>query len=426
MKLSGQDRKELEKFTKFLAYKSVQVIVQSRLGEKQKTRSKPYSSGSDWFNLDIPDLPEVQAEVKRAMGGQVPAAGGPSLCTEISLQTAEGDALALETWQLAVGDSCDPTVRAIYTVYNRMSLLLKSLIAVTRVTPAYRLSVRQGPDSYVICYRVYLGDPQVHLLGDGCQTVQVGQVGTPVGTIALGVVYRTKLTISPQRSAPHNPIMVKSDYFKPDLSPKWVHRNSCPHVKQCSADAELNGTKPSDRDGAVPSNAFKQHENCVAPSNGYNNADEGFVDIRNGAFAPLTMVPDVDFEIPEVPFQSLLPSESEQVPETAENSTNGTENGKTGVLKDAPGDQNGKDSPPAGDDFVLIDLKPPFAESDGSTDLGAFFQECQTAPMLSSFACQPTLEEQVSEISAHLAVLESSLPDLDQFVESICQSETVK
>uniref|UniRef100_A0A2R5LA97 Autophagy-related protein 13 n=2 Tax=Ornithodoros turicata TaxID=34597 RepID=A0A2R5LA97_9ACAR len=419
MKLSVQDRKELEKFTKFLAYKSVQVIVQSRLGEKQKTRSKPYSTGSDWFNLDIPDLPEVQAEVKRAMGGQIPAAGGPSLCTEISLQTAEGDSLALETWQLAVAEACDPTVRAIYTVYNRMSILLKSLIAFTRVTPAYRLSARQGPDSYVICYRVYLGDPQVHLLGEGCKSETVGRVGTPIGTVIFGVLYRTKLTISPQRAAPHNPIMVKSDYFKPDLSPKWVHRNSCPHVKPYSGDTEVDGTKVAD--GAL--DAHKNRDYGAAPTNGHTNGDGGFVDIRNGAFAPVPPPLDGEFEIPEVPFQHLLPVENGLSSTDTVDSARANDDSKGDA--DAAVEKNGKESPPA-EDFVLIELKPPFADSDGSADLGAFFHECQTAPMLSSFASQPTLEEQVSEISAHLAALESSLPDLDQFVESVCQCEALK
>ncbi|KAH6936102.1 hypothetical protein HPB50_013376 [Hyalomma asiaticum] len=79
------------------------------------------------------------------------------------------------------------------------------------------------------------------------------------------------------------------------------------------------------------------------------------------------------------------------------------------------------------EDFILVELKPPFADGEeGGTDLGTFFQECQSAPMLSSFSCQPSLEEQVSEISAHLAALESSLPDLDQFVESVCQSDSLK
>lgn len=42
------DKKELDKFTKFLALKVTQVIVQSRLGEKVSTRSKADRAGKDW------------------------------------------------------------------------------------------------------------------------------------------------------------------------------------------------------------------------------------------------------------------------------------------------------------------------------------------------------------------------------------------
>ena len=64
-----------------------------------------------------------------------------------------------------------------HQVYNKMSLLLKSLVTVARVTPAYKLSRRQGSDSYVICYRVMLGDPASPPdLGEGALTARVGQV----------------------------------------------------------------------------------------------------------------------------------------------------------------------------------------------------------------------------------------------------------
>lgn len=47
---------------------------------------------------------------------------------------------------------CDKDIKVSYTVYNRLSVLLKSLMAITRVTPAYKLSRKQGHD-YVILYR---------------------------------------------------------------------------------------------------------------------------------------------------------------------------------------------------------------------------------------------------------------------------------
>jgi Autophagy-related protein 13 len=88
------------------------------------------------------------------------------LCVEISLQTVEGDKMILEVWSLNLHtEQCDPTVRATYTVYSRMGILLKSLISVTRVLPSYKLSRRQSTDSYNIYYRIYVGEPQVHNLG---------------------------------------------------------------------------------------------------------------------------------------------------------------------------------------------------------------------------------------------------------------------
>lgn len=82
------------------------------------------------------------------------------------MKTVEGDKMVLETWSLGVlPEQSDPTVRVTYTVYNRMGILLKSLLSVSRTAPAYKLSRRQGPDSYTMCYRIYMGEPQLHNLG---------------------------------------------------------------------------------------------------------------------------------------------------------------------------------------------------------------------------------------------------------------------
>uniref|UniRef100_A0A673XTQ0 Autophagy-related protein 13 n=1 Tax=Salmo trutta TaxID=8032 RepID=A0A673XTQ0_SALTR len=189
--LSPQDKKDLDKFIKFFALKTVQVIVQARLGEKVCTRSLSSPTGSDWFNLAIKDIPEVTHESKKALAGQLPGIGR-SMCVEISLKTSEGDSMELETWCLEMNEKCDKDIKVSYTVYNRMSLLLKSLLAITRVTPAYKLSRKQGHD-YVILYRIYFGEVQLTGLGEGFQTVRVGVVGTPIGTITLSCAYRTNL-----------------------------------------------------------------------------------------------------------------------------------------------------------------------------------------------------------------------------------------
>ncbi|XP_075694025.1 autophagy-related protein 13 isoform X5 [Rhinoderma darwinii] len=197
--LSPQDRKDLDKFVKFFALKAVQVIVQARLGDKICTRSTSSPTGSDWFNLAIKDIPEVTQEAKKALSGQLPAVGR-SMCVEISLKTSEGDSMELEVWCLEMNEKCDREIKVSYTVYNRLSLLLKSLLAVTRVTPAYRLSRKQGHE-YVILYRIYFGDVQLLGLKEGFQAVRVGTVGTPIGTLTLTCAYRTNLAFMSTRAA---------------------------------------------------------------------------------------------------------------------------------------------------------------------------------------------------------------------------------
>ncbi|XP_077317667.1 autophagy-related protein 13 isoform X1 [Lithobates pipiens] len=225
--LSPQDRKDLDKFVKFFALKTVQVIVQARLGDKICTRSSSSPTGSDWFNLAIKDIPEVTQEAKKALSGQLPAVGR-SMCVEISLKTSEGDSMELEVWCLEMNEKCDREIKVSYTVYNRLSLLLKSLLAVTRVTPAYRLSRKQGHE-YVILYRIYFGDVQLLGLKEGFQAVRVGTVGTPIGTLTLTCAYRTNLAFMSTRQFERTqPIMgIIIDHFVDRPFPSTSHMHPC-------------------------------------------------------------------------------------------------------------------------------------------------------------------------------------------------------
>ncbi|KAH8306163.1 hypothetical protein KR018_003095, partial [Drosophila ironensis] len=226
-KMNAAER-DLEKFIKFLVLKSTQVVVQSRLGEKMQTQCNPLA-GSDWFNIAVQDHPEVLEETKRALAlktGESILQRLP-LCVEISLKTAEGDQMVLEVWSHdlvqpapapAAGSETNEgqTLKAAHSIYNRMGIMLKSLISLTRTTPAYKLSRRQCPDSYGIFYRIYVDRPQVHTLGEGHKHVKIGQLNTIVGSLVMSVSYRTKLTISPTAAqAESNTIMLKSDHFRP-------------------------------------------------------------------------------------------------------------------------------------------------------------------------------------------------------------------
>ncbi|CAG0913560.1 unnamed protein product [Notodromas monacha] len=184
-KPANSAQSDFENYLHALCFKAVQVIVEARLGERISTPSKPDVFGTDWvlsvwargklsqkvfkFNIALNKQEEVRKETKKALSGSLPSPGIP-LCVEISLKTSDGDVMTLECWQLNVDEpspSSSPVSpgKSSYLVYNRMSALLKTLISVTRTTPAYGVSRRQSRDAYVICYRVYLGQPTTDTLG---------------------------------------------------------------------------------------------------------------------------------------------------------------------------------------------------------------------------------------------------------------------
>lgn len=85
---------------------------------------------------------------------------------------------------------------------------------------------------HVICLfvRLFFLLFNVHLyygcvVGDKFKQLKVGSISTPIGLLQLSVAYRTNMTISPQPSGIDTSIMVKSDHFRPDFSPKHGNRN---------------------------------------------------------------------------------------------------------------------------------------------------------------------------------------------------------
>ena len=96
-----------------MSLKAVQVVVQSRLGDRLAAPSNPdISQGTTWFNLAVKDSTEVQSEARRSLSGSIPSPGLPLVC-EVSLKTAEGDSLVLEVWRLAVVAGGDPGVKVV-------------------------------------------------------------------------------------------------------------------------------------------------------------------------------------------------------------------------------------------------------------------------------------------------------------------------
>lgn len=474
--LSSQDRKDLDKFIKFFALKTVQVIVQARLGEKICTRSSSSPTGSDWFNLAIKDIPDVTHEAKKALSGQLPAVGR-SMCVEISLKTSEGDSMELEIWCLEMNEKCDKEIKVSYTVYNRLSLLLKSLLAITRVTPAYRLSRKQGHE-YVILYRIYFGEVQLNGLGEGFQTVRVGTVGTPVGTITLSCAYRINLAFMSTRQferAP--PIMgIIIDHFvdRPYPSPSPMH--PCNHRtgedagvtypsvedSQEVCTTSFSTSPPSQltvpgKEGGVPlapsqpahgtqadqerlvTHIPSEGTHCaVTPSSSedtetVSNSSEGrasphdvleTVFVRKvGAFVnkPINQVALTSLDIP---FAMFAPKNLEL--EDADPMVNPPDSPETtsplhGSLH-SDGSSGGSSGNPH-DDFVVLDFKPAFSKDDIlPMDLGTFYREFQNPPQLSSLSIDigaQSMAEDLDSLPEKLAVHEKNVREFDAFVETL-------
>ncbi|EGW03930.1 autophagy-related protein 13 isoform X2 [Cricetulus griseus] len=474
--LNSQDRKDLDKFIKFFALKTVQVIVQARLGEKICTRSSSSPTGSDWFNLAIKDIPEVTHEAKKALSGQLPAVGR-SMCVEISLKTSEGDSMELEIWCLEMNEKCDKEIKVSYTVYNRLSLLLKSLLAITRVTPAYRLSRKQGHE-YVILYRIYFGEVQLNGLGEGFQTVRVGTVGTPVGTITLSCAYRINLAFMSTRQFERTPpIMgIIIDHFVDRPYPSSSPMHPCnyrtgedagvtyPSVEDSQevCTTSFSTSPPSQlmvpgKEGGVPlapnqpahgTQADQERLVTHAPSDGthcaatpsssedtetVSNSSEGrasphdvleTIFVRKvGAFVnkPINQVTLTSLDIP---FAMFAPKNLEL--EDADPMVNPPESPETTSPLHGSLHSDGSSGGSSGnthDDFVMIDFKPAFSKDDIlPMDLGTFYREFQNPPQLSSLSIDigaQSMAEDLDSLPEKLAVHEKNVREFDAFVETL-------
>ncbi|XP_062818919.1 autophagy-related protein 13 isoform X5 [Anolis carolinensis] len=480
--LSSQDRKDLDKFIKFFALKTVQVIVQARLGEKICTRSSSSPTGSDWFNLAIKDIPEVTHEAKKALAGQLPAVGR-SMCVEISLKTSEGDSMELEIWCLEMNEKCDKEIKISYTVYNRLSLLLKSLLAITRVTPAYRLSRKQGHE-YVILYRIYFGEVQLSGLGEGFQTVRVGTVGTPLGTITLSCAYRINLAFMSTRTGEENAAAYPSvedsqeacttSFSTSPPSQLSSSRLSYQPAALGVGSAELgypvvfagglSAAHPQQlviqgKDGGVPlipsqpvhgTQADHErmitctpldggHYSAVTPSSSedtetVSNSSEAksgsphdmweTIFVRKvGAFVnkPINQVTMASLDIPFAMFAPKNVELEDNDPMVNPPESPEVESPLQGSLHSvgSSGSSNGN----IHDDFVMVDFKPAFSKDDIlPMDLGTFYREFQNPPQLSSLSIDigaQSMAEDLDSLPEKLAVHEKNVKEFDAFVETL-------
>lgn len=91
--------KDLDKFTRYFIVKTVQVIVQSRIGESKRIKTECKPNGNDWFNINITDIAEVSERTKAALDSDgLSIKSNWRVCCEISLKTNDGGVVVLEHW----------------------------------------------------------------------------------------------------------------------------------------------------------------------------------------------------------------------------------------------------------------------------------------------------------------------------------------
>lgn len=222
--------RDVEKYSKGFLLKSIQVIVESRLGEKVSRKCCP--SKNDWFNIAIQDEKDVEDRCLKILnslkwiGDDSKISSGFTvdakwkICCEISLKTGDDHSMVLEYWLFEnsplklhdnnQGPNGSPLINSnLYSfvnVHNKMGILIKSLMSLSRATPAFKLSARKCDDSnsHVICYRIFQCDlrtdqflkqidPDSNEYEHFCPEIRLGSVQSGHNILAVTFCYRTDL-----------------------------------------------------------------------------------------------------------------------------------------------------------------------------------------------------------------------------------------
>ncbi|CAH4038708.1 unnamed protein product [Pieris brassicae] len=403
----AQDRLKLYKFTKILTLKIAQIVVQSRQGRKIVHLYNTTKSSDDnvicdttcipnnlqWFNLSIPDVPDVNNDTKRVLNGEVIQALSNVLCIEISLHTNDGDDMVLEFWTVKIGPLHDATITSISTIYYRMSIMLKSTLSISRITPAYKMSRLQNKDCYKISHKIYGGQPNLDLLGKKYKNIKVGELHMPIGTIEIEVSYRTEMTILPEprsrvpsygevQNISNSDIMVKSDHF-----PKEIPR------KNYSDKKKVDLTKPLTAGAFVDTIKLKELHDALyqqlppAPPMEWLLAEKDKMEKK----IKLSMADAISKPGPSSEAEPPLPLDASKAVEVPKC----------------------KDSKYAS----LMDF--PFADGSPITELANFYQECLQARSASEAWTNESISTDSENLSQQLKMYEEAVPEFDSMVESM-------
>lgn len=444
------EQKEVEKYIKFFTLKSLHCVISSRTGCSSSTRCNPTAKGLDWFNIALPNgdaNSKFDSAIREQFGKKVPGIYKP-VSVDIILKTNDGALTLLESWQANTDvKNKEENIKNHFSIYNRLGVLLKSVISISRVLPSYQITQRYDSD-FLLFFKVH---SELYPLNhyELNSVIHIGSVITPIGEISLKTLYRNKIWLSPGSLQ-----SLVSPYVIHDTStlfPLTLDRDK--KFKISENEIITSGLSPclpdwfslSSSGSSEVSTAFKKIDKLPPtidnttiekqiPQPNLPSTDEE-VERPIAAFVEpldLTNMPNLDLpELPATPpFLSLM-QETQEDDKISENNESTNTITSTNTFSEPSSSCNEIKSPilqrraeAVGyeDDFVLVELRPAFC-SDHDT-VGSLFRQCQSPVPLEMFEAleKEDRESEPITLDTLLQNYQKELDDIENFFSSMSLS----
>lgn len=414
---NSSEQKEIDKYIKFFTLKSMQCVVQSRVGIKNKTKCNPLAKGLDWFNISLPEGDannRLQNKIRELFNKRIPGLSQP-VCIDVVLKTMEGCYTVLETWQITTDvSSKESNVKNHFSIYNRLGLLLRSVISSSRILPSYHLSRKTESDFKLFC-KVHTEIYQLHNF-ELHNSINIGSVLTPSGKVSVNVLYRNKIWLSGSMHAYTYIIKdtetlfslsaekekekaffqsVGADTLENEIALAASDFGQAPVTNILSPISSTSSNAPSvSKTNADPTDSTDKHMVFSGPSVGHvgelSRPVAAFVEPGEPIF-DFDGFPSLD--LPSLsstpPFMSLL-NDDETIkhnPKSEDTNVNARTDKSDGIDdtdKGIKAMQRTAEAVGFEDDFVLVELRPAFCSDDDS--VGTLYRQCQSPVSLDMFS----------------------------------------
>ena len=288
------DNKEIDRYLRCMTIKSAQFVVNSRCPRQRSSRkSITRSSSEHWFNLSIAENSILLEEIKQLYEGKQLDLGQP-FCIKIYLRTNEDETMLVEQWWFKKTLLSTPSTNSSKSLlYSNLTTLLKSLIVMTTSLPGNSLSKRQTSSSYLLHYKLKVGEPIVDL-SDNFKEHSLGSVSILGVQFSLHVAWKTKLQFAPRKRYEITNELSEDHFESSSPRSKTIPQVSSPSLHPDSVDspaltkAAFRLTPPDDDSdddmpfGRLLKLATTPSPPCTPPTFGLHHRHRNLSEVDNG------------------------------------------------------------------------------------------------------------------------------------------------